>query len=178
MSPQAAAADQLVHDVQIVATQYAFEPATIRVTAGESVRLVIRSKDGVHGFSIPALKIDARIPAGGEPITEEFVAPPPGQYDIACSEYRGAGHGQMRASVESVASTGTRTTAPAMSGAADDPSASQTPSPGTADEDVRISPAEPELHAHQPANGSPCSAIQERVPCDAPVCAAPQRECG
>src|SRR5207247_1008548 len=110
MSPQAAAADQPVHDVQIVATQYAFEPATIHVTAGESVRLVIRSNDVVHGFSIPALKIDARIPAGGEPITVEFVAPSPGQYDITCSEYCGAGHGQMRASLVS----GTRTTAPAM----------------------------------------------------------------
>src|SRR5712671_2415108 len=101
MSPHAAAADQPVHHVQIVATQYAFEPATIHVTAGESLRLVIRSKDVVHGFSIPALRIDARIPAGGEPITVEFVAPPPGQYDIACSEYCGAGHGQMRASLVS-----------------------------------------------------------------------------
>jgi plastocyanin len=145
VSPHAAAADQPVHDVQIVATQYAFEPATIHVTAGESVRLVIRSNDVVHGFSIPALKIEARIPAGGEPISVEFVAPPPGQYDIACSEYCGAGHGQMRASLVSVASTGTRTTAPAMSGAADDPSASQTPSPGAPDEDVRISPAEPDF---------------------------------
>jgi len=142
MSPQAAAADQ-VHEVQIVATRYAFEPATVPVTAGESVRLVIRSNDVVHGFSIPSLKIEARIPAGGEPITVEFVAPPPGQYDIACSEYCGARHGQMRASLVSMASTGTRTTVPSMSGAADDPSASQTPS--AADEDVRISPAEPDF---------------------------------
>ena len=40
MSPHAAAADQPLHAVQIVATPYAFEPATIRVTAGELVRLV------------------------------------------------------------------------------------------------------------------------------------------
>jgi len=52
MSPHAAAADQPVH-VQIVASRYAFEPATIHVAAGESVRLVIRSKDVVHGCSIP-----------------------------------------------------------------------------------------------------------------------------
>jgi len=58
-----------VHDIQIAATQYAFEPATIEVTAGESVRPVIRSKDVVHGFSIPDLKIEARIPHGGEPVT-------------------------------------------------------------------------------------------------------------
>jgi heme/copper-type cytochrome/quinol oxidase subunit 2 len=118
MSPHSVAADQPVHDVQIVATRNAFEPATIQVTAGELVRLVIRSKDVVHGFSIPNLNIDVRIPAGGEPITVEFAAPPPGQYDIACSEFCGGGHGQMKASLVSVASTGSPTTAPAMSGAA------------------------------------------------------------
>jgi hypothetical protein len=108
------------------------------------VRLVIRSKDVVHGFSIPDLKIDVRIPAG-EPITVEFAAPPPGRYDIACSEYCGVGHGQMRASLVSVASTGTATATSAMPGAADDPSGAQTPLPDTADEDVRISPAEPDF---------------------------------
>ena len=66
-----------MHEIQIVATQYAFEPATIEVTAGEPVRLVIRSNDVVHGFSIPDLKVDARIPAGGEPVAVEFVAPRP-----------------------------------------------------------------------------------------------------
>ena len=133
MSPHAAAADQPVQEVQIVATRYAFEPETIRVTAGEPVRLVIRSRDVMHGFSIPDLKIDARIPAGGEPITVEFVAPPPGRYDIACSAYCGAGHSQIRASLVSVASTGTATATSAM------------PSPAAADDDVRLSPAEPDF---------------------------------
>lgn len=41
LSPHAAAADPPGHDIQIAATQYAFEPATTQVTAGESVRLVI-----------------------------------------------------------------------------------------------------------------------------------------
>ena len=86
LSPQAAAADQPVHDVQITATRYAFEPATIQVVAGEPVRLLIRSRDVGHGLAIPDLHIDMRIPAGGEPITVEFAARPPGQYDIACSE--------------------------------------------------------------------------------------------
>jgi len=131
LSPHAAAADPPVHDIQIAATQYAFEPATIQVTAGESVRLVIRSKDVVHGFAIPDLKIEARIPAGGEPVTVEFVAPPPGHYDIACSEYCGAGHGQMTASLVSVAPTGTP--------------ADATPLARAADEDMHLHPAEPDF---------------------------------
>jgi plastocyanin len=130
LSPHPAAADQPVHDIQVAATQYAFEPAMIQVTAGESVRLVIRSKDVVHGFSSPDLNIEARIPASGEPVIVEFVAPPAGHYDIACSEYCGAGHGQMKAALVSVAST-----APAEA----------VPPARAADEDMKLRPAEPDF---------------------------------
>jgi cytochrome c oxidase subunit 2 len=92
-----------VHEVQVVAGRFAFEPATLHVVVGEAVRVVVRSKDGVHGFAIPTLHIDARIPRGGESVTVEFVAPPAGRYEIACSEFCGSGHGQMRAALVSVA---------------------------------------------------------------------------
>jgi cytochrome c oxidase subunit 2 len=98
-----AATDPPVHEIQIVAGRFAFDPSTIQVTAGESVRLVIRSKDTVHGFSVPKLKIDVRIPKGGEPVVVEFIAPPPGRFEIACSEFCGSGHGQMKAALISVA---------------------------------------------------------------------------
>jgi heme/copper-type cytochrome/quinol oxidase subunit 2 len=103
MAHHAAAADLPVHQIEIVAGKFAFEPATIQVTAGEPVRLVIRSKDTVHGFSIPKLKIDVRIPKGGDPVIVEFVAPSPGRFEIACSEFCGSGHGQMKAALTSVA---------------------------------------------------------------------------
>src|SRR5437879_1327692 len=51
-----------VHEVQVVASKFMFEPAAIEVTAGEPVRLVLRSKDTVHGLSGPGLKIDVQIP--------------------------------------------------------------------------------------------------------------------
>ena len=103
MAHHAAAADLPVHQIEIVAGKFAFEPATIQVTAGEPVRLVIRSKDTVHGFSIPKLKIDVRIPKGGDPTIVEFVAPTPGRFEIACSEFCGSGHGQMKAALISIA---------------------------------------------------------------------------
>jgi heme/copper-type cytochrome/quinol oxidase subunit 2 len=90
-------AQQPIHEIQIAASRFQFEPAEIRVTAGEPVRLVIRSTDGAHGFAIPTLKIDARIPSSGEAVTVEFVAPERGEYDVACSEFCGRGHGHMRA---------------------------------------------------------------------------------
>jgi cytochrome c oxidase subunit 2 len=102
-----AAAGQPVHEVQVVASRFSFEPASIQVVAGESVRLVVRSKDGTHGFAIPKLKIDLHIPDNGEPVTADFTAPAAGEYEIACSEFCGRGHGQMKASLVSISATRT-----------------------------------------------------------------------
>src|SRR4051812_32199277 len=76
-----AAASQPVHEVQVAASQFAFAPALIAVVAGEPVRLVFHSEDGVHGFAIRELHIDVTIPRGREPVTVDFIAPPPGQYE-------------------------------------------------------------------------------------------------
>jgi cytochrome c oxidase subunit 2 len=92
-----------VHEVSVVAKNFAFEPAEIQVVAGEPVRLVVRSADTVHGFAIPALKIDLQIPRTGDPVVAEFMAPPAGRYEVACSEFCGRGHGQMRAAIVSTA---------------------------------------------------------------------------
>lgn len=96
-------ATESVHEVPVVARKFAFEPGVIRVTAGERVRLVIRSDDTVHGFAIRGLNIDVQIPRAGETVTTEFTAPAAGRYEIACSEFCGIGHGQMRAALVAVA---------------------------------------------------------------------------
>ena len=101
------AADQTVHEIQITASRFAFDPVVIQVNAGEPVRLVIRSKDGVHGFAIRRLKIDVQVPKGGEPAIVEFTAPPAGRYEIDCSEFCGSGHGRMKAALVSVGLTHT-----------------------------------------------------------------------
>jgi cytochrome c oxidase subunit II len=96
-----------VHEVQVMAKKYAFEPSIIQVVAGEPVRLVIRSGDAVHGFAIRDLNIDVQIPCGGGTAIVEFTAPRPGRYEVACSEFCGSGHGQMRAALVSVTATST-----------------------------------------------------------------------
>jgi cytochrome c oxidase subunit 2 len=93
-----------VHEVQVMAKQFTFDPAEIQVTAGEPVRLVIHSADRVHGFSIRDLHIDVQIPRSGN-IAVEFTAPRVGRYEISCSEFCGSGHGQMKAALVSVAAT-------------------------------------------------------------------------
>ena len=103
----AGAADQPVHEIQITASRFAFDPVLIQVNAGEPVRLVIRSKDGVHGFAIQRLKIDVQVPKGGDPVIVEFTAPTAGRYEIDCSEFCGSGHGRMKAALVSVGLTRT-----------------------------------------------------------------------
>jgi cytochrome c oxidase subunit II len=100
-----AMAAQSVHDLHVVASKYQFTPSTIQVTAGEQVRLVLSSMDTVHGFSIRKLKIDTQIPKGGDQVIVEFVAPAAGRYEIACSEFCGIGHGQMKATLVSTPTT-------------------------------------------------------------------------
>ena len=102
-----AAADRPIHEIQISASRYTFDPATIQVNAGEPVRIVIRSTDGVHGFSIPKLKIDVQVPKSGDPVTVDFTAPLAGSYDIACSEFCGTGHGHTKAALVSIGPTQT-----------------------------------------------------------------------
>jgi heme/copper-type cytochrome/quinol oxidase subunit 2 len=100
---QTAPSPKPVHELQVVAGRFAYEPASLQVIAGEPVRLVVRSRDTVHGFSIPKLKIDGRIPKGGDFMVIEFTAPPSGRYEIECSEFCGSGHKQMKAALISVA---------------------------------------------------------------------------
>src|SRR5206468_6317732 len=99
MSHHTAAADLPVHEVQVLAGKFAFDPPTIQVSTGEPVRLVIRSKDTAHGFSIPKLKIDVRIANGGDPVVLEFIAPLPGRFEIPSSEFCGSGQGHRKAAM-------------------------------------------------------------------------------
>jgi heme/copper-type cytochrome/quinol oxidase subunit 2 len=69
---------------------------------------VIRSADHVHGFAIHDLKIDVQIPRSGNGnVVVEFTAPRAGGNEIACSEFCGSGHGQMKAALISEAPTST-----------------------------------------------------------------------
>jgi len=101
--PRQAAASTPVHLMAVAARKFTFEPSTLVVSAGEIVRLTIHSDDVVHGFAIPRLNIDVRIPDDGEVVTVEFVAPAPGDYEIVCSRLCGHGHSDMKAVLTSVA---------------------------------------------------------------------------
>ncbi|MFB3855387.1 MAG: cupredoxin domain-containing protein [Vicinamibacterales bacterium] len=85
-----------VEEFEVTARRFAFEPATLAVDKGTRVKITVRSADGAHGFAIEKLGIRKTIPRGGEAITFEFEANEPGNFEIACSEYCGRGHRDMK----------------------------------------------------------------------------------
>jgi len=85
-----------VKTIDVLASRFQFEPATITVAEGERVRLRLRSADGTHGFAIKALRLKTLIPKAGETVTVDFAADQAGTFDVTCSEYCGTGHGAMK----------------------------------------------------------------------------------
>jgi heme/copper-type cytochrome/quinol oxidase subunit 2 len=85
-----------VKAIDVIASQFKFEPATISVAEGDTVRLRLRSADRTHGIGIKAFRVKALIPKVSEAVTVEFVADRAGTFDITCSEYCGTGHRAMK----------------------------------------------------------------------------------
>jgi cytochrome c oxidase subunit 2 len=83
-------------EIPVMVKRFAFEPARVEVTAGERIRLVVTSADGVHGIEIKKFNVNKKVPRGGEKITVDFMASAPGEYPILCSEYCGNGHEDMK----------------------------------------------------------------------------------
>jgi cytochrome c oxidase subunit 2 len=85
-----------VKTIDVTASRFQFEPATISVAQGDSVRLRLHSADRSHAFAIKAFRVKALIPNGGETVTVEFIADQAGTFAFTCSEYCGAGHSRMK----------------------------------------------------------------------------------
>lgn len=85
-----------VKTIDVTASQFQFEPATITVAQGDTVRLRLHSEDRTHGFAIKAFHVKVPIPKAGEAVTVEFVADQAGSFDVTCSEYCGTGHAGMK----------------------------------------------------------------------------------
>ncbi len=92
-------------EVNVVAQQffYTFQYANgvrsigeLRVPAGRSVKLVMTSRDVLHGFFIPAFRLKQDI-VPGTYVTLWLQPSRAGTYDIFCTQYCGVGHSDMRA---------------------------------------------------------------------------------
>jgi cytochrome c oxidase subunit 2 len=81
--------------IEIVAKRFEFVPSRVEVARGDSVRLVVKSADGVHGIAIRKFKVNRPV-LRGETVTIDFVASEAGEFPIICSEECGDGHARMK----------------------------------------------------------------------------------
>lgn len=84
-----------VKEFNVKAFRFGFEPSTIRVNQGDTVRIIARSIDVPHGLTIDGYNINLYLD-GLRPQTVEFVADKPGTFTMYCSVPCGSGHGSMR----------------------------------------------------------------------------------
>ena len=81
--------------IEVVAKRYEFAPASIEVTQGERIRIIVTSGDGLHGFGIKRFDVSKEIPRGGK-VAIDFTADAAGEFPILCTEFCGDGHEQMK----------------------------------------------------------------------------------
>jgi len=84
-----------VHEIQMTAKKYKFDPNVITVKKGEVVRLIITALDRKHGFKLQEFGIDQEL-LKGAPTTIEFTADKVGTFEFKCSMFCGFGHGKMK----------------------------------------------------------------------------------
>ena len=84
-----------VREISIIAKRFEFEPSTIEVNQGDTVKLTIKSVDVKHGFAISEYSIYTSLPPNKE-VQVEFVADKVGEFTYYCSVPCGYGHGRMR----------------------------------------------------------------------------------
>ncbi len=85
---------QAVKEFTVTASQWKFDPNTVTVNEGDTVRLQIKSIDVTHGFNLPAFDVNKQLDPG-KTVTVEFVAGRKGTFTFACSVSCGSGHGSM-----------------------------------------------------------------------------------
>lgn len=81
--------------VEITAKRFEYQPHVITLQAGTAAELHIRSKDALHGFHIPSLKLRADLMPGK---TVKVSLPPleKGEYPFLCDIFCGTDHSHMQ----------------------------------------------------------------------------------
>jgi cytochrome c oxidase subunit II len=73
--------------------------ASLKIPVGTPIRLILHSRDVIHNFFVPELRVKQDIVPGME-IPLHFQADKIGVYEVPCSELCGLGHFQMRTTMQ------------------------------------------------------------------------------
>lgn len=83
-----------VREFTMTAQRFSFNPSTITVNKGDTVKISITSTDVTHGFAISEFGINVQLLPGKTEIIE-FIADKTGTFRFFCSVPCGSGHGRM-----------------------------------------------------------------------------------
>lgn len=81
--------------VTVTLRKFAFDPPRIEVTQDDLVKVVLRSTDIAHSFTVDAYRIAKRV-GGGQTVTFEFRADQPGTFPIYCNIRQDDGCREMK----------------------------------------------------------------------------------
>ena len=73
--------------------------ASLKVPVGKPIKLIMHSRDVIHNFFVPELRMKQDIVPGME-IPLHFQADKIGVYEVPCSELCGLGHFQMHTTMQ------------------------------------------------------------------------------
>ncbi len=81
--------------VKVTASDWKWTLSSKHLKYGETVKFLVKSIQGVHGFSIVGTNISSAVTAGDSQKVIYWVPQAKGVYTIACNVYCGAGHSSM-----------------------------------------------------------------------------------
>jgi cytochrome c oxidase subunit 2 len=87
-------AQELTRTIEVHARRFVFEPSTVTVRRGETVRLRLFSDDVPHSLLIRELGINV-VATKSHPGETVFTAGQPGDFEGRCGRFCGPGHGRM-----------------------------------------------------------------------------------
>ena len=89
------AEENVVKEFSMTARNWEFEPNTITVQQGDTVKLHITSVDVPHGFKLAEFGVSEKLEPN-QPVDVEFVADKKGTYTFSCNVFCGEGHKTMK----------------------------------------------------------------------------------
>ena len=74
-----------IKEFTVTGSSYKFDPATITVNKGDTVRITFNNSGGMHDLAIDEFKVKTKVLQSGESDTIEFVADQVGTFEYYCS---------------------------------------------------------------------------------------------
>lgn len=89
------------YELVFVAETFAYTPREVEVPLGAKVKVLVTTKDVIHGFEVAGTNINMMVEPG---YISELVTTfdKPGEYLVLCNEYCGSGHHLMYSTIKVV----------------------------------------------------------------------------